>query len=267
MTPNSRPNSSTRAAGQMTRMSRLRPQVRAAALASLALTTVIGLVSPQSADARPTPAPSPISTTTTLERSTAGATYGTPVGFSAKVSGGRPDGGIVTFSANGQPIAGCEAQPVVYEERLVAGRAVCSTSALPAGSHSVVARFSGYTGYSASQSAPVGVLITKAPTVVDVSCSPNPVVYPQDSRCTARVSSSTIPTGKVTWKTSGNGYFPSTACELSAGDPNGSSCSVSYRPAASDVNVAGGVTITGTFVGTANFEASFDTALLAVRPT
>ncbi len=261
MTPNSRPNSSTRAAGQMTRMSRLRPQVGAAALASLALTTVIGLVSPQSADARPTPAPSPILTTTTLERSTAGATYGTPVGFSAKVSGGRPDGGTVTFSANGQPIAGCEAKPVVYEEWLGAGRAVCSTSALPAGSHSVVARFSGSFPYAASESAPVGVSITKASTVLQLSCSPNPVVYPQNTQCTARVSSAyAIPTGKVTWTTSGNGYFPSPGCELSAG-----ACSVSYSPAAGDVNAPDDITITGTYVGTANFGASSSTVQLAVR--
>ena len=100
---------------------------------------------------------------------------------------------------------------------------------------------------------------TTRSTAVSVSCSPNPVVYPNAAQCTAVVGSDyTTPSGKVSWTTSGNGYFPSTACELATGR-----CTVSYRPAAGDVNA--NITIQATYLGNANHYGSSASALLAVR--
>lgn len=103
--------------------------------------------------------------------------------------------------------------------------------------------------------APIG---TK-PTSASVSCSPNPVVHPNTAQCTAVVEGLyTIPAGKVSWTTSGNGYFPSTACELAA-----DRCTVSYRPAAGDVNA--NITVHATYLGSAHHDGSSASTVLAVR--
>ena len=77
------------------------------------------------------------STTTTLTSSLAsGASTGTPVTFTATVSAatGGPATGTVTFQDNGSTIAACST-PVT----LVSQSAICTTSALTAGTHTITA--------------------------------------------------------------------------------------------------------------------------------
>ena len=60
---------------------------------------------------------------------------------------------------------------------------------------------------SSSEPAPAGV--GKLPTSVSVSCSPNPVVYPNTAQCTAIVGGEyTIPSGKVSWNDVGERLLP-----------------------------------------------------------
>ncbi len=241
MTPNLQADS-TALAG-----SRRRPA--AAVLASLTMTAIIGLASPDSAGAAPRRP-----TTTTLSSSTSSTTFGAPVSFRATVDGPAPATGTVEFSSDGQPIAGCEAQ--VVANRRVEYVAGCSTSTLSVGSHSIVARFSGSLGQLPSTSPPVEVVVNKAVSSVSVSCNPNPVTYPNTVACTATVSNAyTMPTGKVTWTASGNGYFVSTGCYLDAG-----TCSVRYQPRA-----LGGITIRATYLGSATHTTGSASTLLAVK--
>jgi outer membrane protein assembly factor BamB len=86
-------------------------------------------------------------TTTAVSSSSNPATYGSAVTITASVS--PTDGaGTVEFSADGSTISGCGGQVLA----LVGGvdEATCMTSALSGGNHSVVATYSGDTGYAGS---------------------------------------------------------------------------------------------------------------------
>jgi hypothetical protein len=76
------------------------------------------------------------------------STTGQGVTFSASVSGsaGSPSG-TLAFTDNGVPLANCGAVP------LAGGAASCATSALAAGSHSIVATYSGNASYNGAASA------------------------------------------------------------------------------------------------------------------
>jgi photosystem II stability/assembly factor-like uncharacterized protein len=87
----------------------------------------------------------PTPTTTTLTSSLNPSTAGQAVTFTATV--GPSTTGSVNFLDGGSIIGGCTAV------RLVSGQAQCTTSALGAGAHSIVARYSGDGNNAASQSA------------------------------------------------------------------------------------------------------------------
>jgi hypothetical protein len=98
-------------------------------------------------------------------------------------------------------------------------------------------------------------------TVTTVSCIPNPDVASILVTCTATITDSTtpanVPTGGVTWATTGSGSFGSSSCTLSSG-----ACQVSYTPGAT-----GTETITASYSGdTAStlYKASSGTTDLAV---
>ncbi len=93
------------------------------------------------------------STATSLSSSANPALATQPVTLTATVTP-TPDTGTVAFNDNGAAIAGCTAQPVSSS-----GAAVCQTSTLSAGSHQVVAVYSGESGYLSSSSPPVSELI------------------------------------------------------------------------------------------------------------
>jgi hypothetical protein len=105
------------------------------------------------------PAPNPTGvvdmtpTTTTLTASnTSPAAIGT-VTYTAMVSP-MPDAGTVTFTDNGLPVA-CGAGSI----SLTSGVAECNVTYTSAGSHTVVATYSGGTSFGPSVSTPVGVRV------------------------------------------------------------------------------------------------------------
>jgi hypothetical protein len=86
-------------------------------------------------------------TTTTLSGAPPSpSTVGQLVTFTATVTGSSPTGSI-NFTSDGSSISGCAA--VI----LAAGSAQCPTSALPQGTHSIVANYGGDAGNAPSQSA------------------------------------------------------------------------------------------------------------------
>lgn len=90
-------------------------------------------------------------TRTTLAASLTDATIGTPVTFSASVLALVPHsaGSTFTFSANGDPIAGCTDLPAAGSDTLTAS---CSVDSLPLGANAVVATWSGDAGNQPSTS-------------------------------------------------------------------------------------------------------------------
>jgi outer membrane protein assembly factor BamB len=96
-----------------------------------------------------TPAPSP--TTTALSSSSNPAPQGTSTTFSATVSP-APDGGTVAFTDDGAAIPGCEHVTLVVASH---GEASCQTAGVPAGTHAIVAAYSGDAYYAPSISSPL----------------------------------------------------------------------------------------------------------------
>jgi len=88
--------------------------------------------------------------------------FGRPVTLRATVTGAAGTAnGLVTVAADGSPIAGCSAVPVV------SGLATCTTSSLALGSRSIVAFYSGDASYNAAISA----TLTQVVQPLDVSLS------------------------------------------------------------------------------------------------
>ena len=94
-------------------------------------------------------------TTTAVTSSVNPSTFGVSVTFTASITGNAPTG-TVGFTNNGSAIAGCTAQAVS------AGKATCATSALTAGSHSIVATYGGDINNNGSTSATLTQTVNKA---------------------------------------------------------------------------------------------------------
>ncbi len=95
----------------------------------------------------------PAATTTVLATSANPATAGAIVGLTATITGAAPTG-TVSFKDSGASITGCGAVPLTS-----AGKAICSTSALVAGVHSIVAYYSGDVANATSTSAALSQVI------------------------------------------------------------------------------------------------------------
>jgi hypothetical protein len=91
-------------------------------------------------------------TTTTLASSLNPSTVGTPVTFTATVTGSSPTGSV-NFTDGASSITGCAAVA------LSGGSAQCATSALTQGTHSIVAKYSGDATHAVSQSAPLSQMV------------------------------------------------------------------------------------------------------------
>jgi len=99
------------------------------------------------------PSALPAATQTVLASSLAPATVGAIVSFTATVTGAAPTG-TVGFRDFGTAITGCSAVPLSGT-----GKAVCTTSTLPAGVHSIVADYSGDVANSPSSSAALSQVV------------------------------------------------------------------------------------------------------------
>ncbi|MBZ0249621.1 MAG: DUF4214 domain-containing protein [Burkholderiales bacterium] len=96
--------------------------------------------------------------TTAVASGTNPANSGQSVTFTATVNPGG-FGGTVAFFDGGNPIAACQAQP------MVAGTATCTTNALSVGSHSITAGYSGTTTVAASLSSAISQTILGVQTL------------------------------------------------------------------------------------------------------
>jgi len=92
-------------------------------------------------------------TSTALSSSLNPSNLGQLVTFTATVSGGSSPTGTVKFASNGSTIGGCGTVA------LVTGKAQCPTSTLPAGTHSIVATYSGDPGNASSSSPPLSQMV------------------------------------------------------------------------------------------------------------
>ena len=132
-------------------------------------------------------------TTTTLAVSPNPAVAGQYVTLQATVSGGpAPIGGSVTFTENGSPLA---------TVAVSAGSASFATNALPAGSYTLGASYSGDQNHAQSTSPTVSETVNANPhpTTTTVTATPSPAVVGQTVTFTATVSGGTSPTGTVTF--------------------------------------------------------------------
>jgi hypothetical protein len=108
-------------------------------------------------------APIPVSTTTTVAVQPNPSTVGATVTLTAIVGGNSPTG-RVSFTDNGLAIAGCGGLALARSG--TSGIASCSTNALTAGTHVIVAAYSGDAGNLSSVSAGVSALVN-ATSLVD----------------------------------------------------------------------------------------------------
>jgi Bacterial Ig-like domain (group 3) len=127
------------------------------------------------------------------------------------------------------------------------GTAIFTTSALPLGSYSVVASYSGDSNYSANQSSAV-TLQVQSPTITALAASPNPVTAGQALTLTATVTSTTTPSGTV------NFYNGSTL--LGSATLNGSGVGTFSTSSLS----AGTYSLTAQYQGSSNFFSSTSSA-------
>ena len=111
-----------------------------------------------------TPAPSP--TTTVLSSSANPSPASAPVTFTAAVSP-VPDSGTVSFTDGGVAIAGCGAVSV----NEASGQASCRTTYGQAGTHSIVASYSGDPYYAGSSSPPLEQAVSGASLPIRVAVS------------------------------------------------------------------------------------------------
>jgi uncharacterized repeat protein (TIGR03803 family) len=126
----------------------------------------------------------PAATATTLSSSPNPSTYEQAVTFAATVSsslGAPPNGDTVLFK---------KGATVLGTGSLSGGSASFTTSALPVGTSSITAVYSGDLHFLGSKSSPVKQLVKEAATATTLSSSPNPSTYGQAVTFTATVSSS-----------------------------------------------------------------------------
>ncbi len=173
---------------------------------------------------------------TTVTSSATPSTYGSPVTLTALVqrfSGTGTPTGSVEFTDNGNFLA---------TVNLSNGSAAFTTSALTAGTHSIVAAYSGDANFNPN-SGTLQQVVNQVATTTTVSSSANPAVYFQALTFSAQVtpaSGSGVPTGSVTFL---NGSTTLGSAALSGGSAT-LKLSAPLAP--------GGYSITASYSGDAN---------------
>lgn len=146
-------------------------------------------------------------TTTTVAASANPALVGVSVTFTASVSGSAPTG-TVQFTADGTTLAGCAGVT------LSGGRAACSTSSLVAGTHAIVARYSGNSTNAASTSAALSEVVNAASGAsIDVALAANGGVASASSTLRPANAVQYVNDGRRSgagWSTGGGGWADAT---------------------------------------------------------
>jgi hypothetical protein len=163
-------------------------------------------------------------TTTTLASSVNPSTPGQSVTFTATVTGSAPTG-TVAFTDNGATITGCGAVNLVGSGNT--RTAACATAALGAGTHPIVASYSGNAANAASASAALSQVVSSpGPTAssTTLASSSNPAIVGAAITFTATVSGSN-PTGTVVFTANGAGIAGCAAVALvGAGNSRNAAC-------------------------------------------
>jgi len=143
-------------------------------------------------------------TTTTLMSSGSPSMLGTSVTFTSNVSVNAPGvgtpTGTVTFTIDGTPQTPVGLDP--------SSNAAFSTSALPAGPHTIVTAYAGDGNFTGSTSTSIMQVVMSAATTTTVAAAPEPTVYGQSVTFTATVSGGTTPTGSVSFSLDGGPGAP-----------------------------------------------------------
>src|SRR5207245_2873323 len=167
------------------------------------------------------------------------------------VSAGRRPTGAVNFS-DGGPIAGCAA--VTLSGSGNTRTAACTTNALAAGTHSIVATYAGDAVNHSSTSATLSQIV-KAATATSLASSANPSVAGGSVAFTATVTGS-APTGNVGFTADGVTVTGCAAVALPGGSANSKSATCST------VSLAVGThSIVATYAGDAGNNGSVSATL------
>jgi Bacterial Ig-like domain (group 3) len=164
------------------------------------------------------------SSTTTVSSSANPTIIGATVTFTASVTGNAP-AGSVKFTDGGATIGTCSAVALTGAGNT--RTATCSTSALSATTHNIVAAFAGDAGNTASSSAPLSQVVNPAPSTTTVSSSANPTTVGTSVTFTASVTGN-APTGTVKFTDGGTTIGScSTAALTGSGNPRTATCTTS----------------------------------------
>jgi len=199
----------------------------------------------------------PPTSSITLASSSASGVYGQSATFTATVSGKAPTGNV-TFS---------DGATVLCTAALSGGgdnpTAMCGSSALAAGTHSITAAYAGDANNAASTSSPaLNYTVAQAATNVSVTLSASSILLGGSVNVVGNVSVTApgagTPIGTITVQTP---------------DPGGASCSYSLAAAEPGCSITpkgvgtGTTTVTVNYSGDENFSASTGTASLILTAT
>ena len=143
-------------------------------------------------------------TTTVLVSAANPAAVGTSVTFIATVTGAAPSG-TLSFTDNAAPIASCTSVPLAVSGNM--GSAVCNTSTLTVGSHTIVASYGGDASNATSNSTLEETITGSSgagATTTSVASSANPATAGNSVTFTASVTGN-APSGTVTFTDAGSG--------------------------------------------------------------
>src|SRR5208282_6019053 len=184
-------------------------------------------------------------TTTTLTSSLNPSTVGGSVTFTAAVTGSAPTGSVA-FNADGTTLSGC-GTVALPTGSAGSKNATCSTASLTAGTHSIVATYSGDTANSGSTSATLSQVVNKHATTTALASSVNPSTVGASVTFTATVAGS-APTGSVAFTADGTTLSGCGTVALPTGSASSKSASCSTASLS-----AGSHNIVATYAGdTAN---------------
>jgi hypothetical protein len=168
------------------------------------------------------------------------STYRQNVTFTATVrpqTGGGIPGGTVQFNIDGVDVGGVLTLSG-------AGRAILATNALDAGSHNVIATYSGNSTYAGSSSAPLVQVVSLRATTTNLSLSSSTPRVGQSVTFDARVSPSAAP-GSIEFMIDGSSYGSPVVVDVTGR----ASLTVATLP-------VGVHTITASYLGSPNYAAS-----------